>query len=412
MFDWFKNLLAGSHQADFLEPETSTDTVTTFSADEQRAQWDSALGGGNNFARTGNIEPVTNRNGGNVADTEKLVDTRHQLEAMAAGIIPNTESHDNSGETAETQNNALLVPDLSLLHGYGHPEEEGQEIPVGITRFQKGKKILDFVTVEHTGSVQDATHRTINEAITKGNPQVVITEGHATDMPDEAKKGIIEWTKREVEKVQNNNNVQEPNTYIPEAGYAAYLAAEQGITSVGGEISGNEFLVKMQEHGYSAEDMLAVQFMRQLETISPENRATMTEEEFVANHAQRLLAEANNIVNPQHHADIEPLTLNRFKKWYDTTRPLGDRNFLSVGHEDFVPHQNGEYLNKMACESGLVRDEHIAELLGDLINQNDHVTIVYGTGHLSSFRPLLEALFGSPGKLNVLDEDSTPKQAA
>lgn len=340
------------------------------------------------------------------ADELAIQQTRDKLSALSDG------TPDSSGEITETHKDAPLIPDLSLLHGYGHPEDEGEEIPIGITRFQKGKKILDFVTVDHTGNLLDASHRTINQAITKGKPQAVITEGHATDMPDEVKKVIIEGTKSEVEKVQKNNNVQDPNTYIPEAGYAAYLAAEQGVTSVGGEISGNEFLAKMQEHGYSAEDMLAVQFMRQLETISPDDRATMTEEEFVANHAQRLLVEANQIVNPQHQADIEPLTLDRFKKWYDTTQPLGDRSFLSVGHEDFVPHQQGEYLNKMACESGLVRDEHIAELLGDLINQNDHTTIVYGPGHLSSFRPVLEDMFGGPGELSVLDDDTTPKQAA
>lgn len=304
-----------------------------------------------------------------------------------------------SGTEAKTSEQLpLLTPDLlGLIHGYGHPEDEGQEIPVGITRFQMGKKILDFVTAQHTGNLQDSTHRTVKEAITTRNPQVVITEGHATDMSDEVRSGIIQWTKGEVEKVRENNNIQNPNMYIPEAGYAAYLAKECGIPSVGGEISGNEFLTKMQSHGYSLEDVLADSFMRQIETLPLKDRLTMTEEEFMTNHMERLLAKANQRVNPQRLDNIEPLTIDQFKQWYITHPLSGNRSFRSINHEDFVPRQQGEFTQKMACASGLVRDEHIAELFNELFKQNDHVAIVYGAGHLNSLRPLLENMFDGEG---------------
>ncbi|MGH7203039.1 MAG: hypothetical protein ACREHC_01180 [Candidatus Levyibacteriota bacterium] len=333
-------------------------------------------------------------------------------------------------EDAETPNTHHFSPDGSLFPDQGQDEEEKPPIPRGVTRFQRGDKILDWVSVDHTGNLQDRTHRTIVEAITTRNPQIVITEGHASYRgPDTSnsildnRKEIIDWTKEQVEKVQSNDGVQDPDIYIPEAGYAAYIAQEHGIPSIGGEITGKEFLDgmkarvnHMEPEGYSPEAVIADVFMRQVERMKLEDRKAMTEKEFETKYASEILEEANRRIDPLHETNTPPLTLDQFKEWFATHPLSGNRRYIDVEYGDFTPREDGSYSQVMACESGIVRDQHIAKLIADLHNQGiDRIMSVYGLNHLEYQRPVLEDedMYGSTGIFTeLLDKDTDQQQAA
>lgn len=320
-------------------------------------------------------------------------------------------------QTKITKPVTLLVPDLNLFPVQGFLKDARSEIPVGITRFQRGNKILDFVTVEHTGNLQDSVHRTVNAAITTHNPQIVITEGHptyrGTDTSNpiiDRRNEIIDQTKREVENVQQNNGVQDRNIYIPEAGYAALIAREHGIPSIGGEPSGKELFDLMKARGYSSEVVVTDRFLREIEKISPDKRQSMTDREFA-----ELLAKANELVDPLYTVSVPPLTFNQFKEWYARYPLSENRKFVNVVHKDFEPHQDGNYFQVLACSSGVVRDKHLVTLIADLHNQGyDKIMVVYGLDHLLSLRPVLEdrGMFGSSGIfMRLVGEDTSTQQA-
>src|SRR6185437_6205326 len=135
------------------------------------------------------------------------------------------------------------------------------------------------------------------------------------------------------------------DTYIPEAGYAAYVAREQGIPSIGGEPTGKELfdgmkarVTQMEPQGYPPEAVLADVFLREIEKLP--NRQAMTEEDFMTNHAPRLLTETNRRVDPLRTTSTPPLTMEKFKEWYATHPFSENRRFIDVDHKDFEPHAN------------------------------------------------------------------------
>lgn len=326
---------------------------------------------------------------------------------------------EDGSNTIEAPENTRFVPNISLIPEQGLPEVASPDIPVGVTHFQTpdGRKTFDLGSVEHTGSVNDTVHQTVKEAITTRNPQIVITEGHPTYKGSDTsnpiidrREDIIAWTKAEVERVQHNNGVQDRNRYIPEAGYAAYIAREHGIPSIGGEPAGQELFDLMKTRGYPPEAVVYDRFLREIEKISPEKRLTMTDDNFT-----ELLATTNELVDPLRTANVPPLVLDDFKQWYALHPLSGNRRFIDVVHKDFEPHQDGSYSQVMTCHSGVVRDQHLVRLIADLQNQGyNNIMAFYGLHHLPSIRPVLEdkGMFGSPGTFTKLVEDTPPQQTA
>lgn len=352
-------------------------------------------------------------NAGREADSVKarIEGVRANLSALRGNNGTRSgEVHTSAVSTSpDVESASLQPPNLDLVKGYRESREEKDP---GITMYTSpdGSIELRFINAKHhrvgtISGMDDPTLETVRRVIEDktNKPDFVIGEGHATDMTDAARKNLL----------SQNIELAKAGGEIPESGYAMYLAhqAEPQIQYIGGEISGAELFKQMQEqHGYSIQDVLAVNLMQQL---SAEKAETTDETEVETQYAYKLQKIIKRI-DPKDELKLQPanFTFDQFKNWCSEKKPFLDpkgtsseqttrEDFLSVSQDDFVPNIEGNFFQKWMAYSGEERDKHIASLLYENLNKPRKAgneprrgVIVYGADHLNSLDPVIQQMLG------------------
>lgn len=260
-----------------------------------------------------------------------------------------------------------VKPDLSLIGDYSERPQ-----PVGITRFGDKGQSVSFINARHysdTAETNNPTARTTAAAITLlSSPKAVIIE--ATDAGNPPKG---------------------------DPAYAAQLAGNKGIPVIAGEPKDADVFKAMEGRGYSTKDTMGMYLLRRLE------RDAYPSEEAFDKGVSKYFGEHKAF---DHIPKDQRMTAEEFKSWYAEHNQTG-KPFLQITGDDVGPSKTDTFFGKMTRDSGIVRDEHLAQVIADATNKHGDVLVVYGEGHLRTLKPVLEQMLGKGETTMVVPPPST-----
>jgi hypothetical protein len=286
---------------------------------------------------------------------------------------------------------APLVPDLSLIRDYdrGISEQENPSRTAYARHFYKGDKHLYYVAAGHELGPENATFKTVREAMARGKPQLIILEG----FPTQAGVSPVFYQDYVQKKAAENfHTAEEPE-------YTAHLAMQNNIPFIGGEPTDQEIFKQMNEKGYSDKDTAAFYLLRWIPRWVEQQG--VTEKDF-DKKAQDYL----DHFQYYHDANVPPekrLTVDEFKAWYAEHNDQPGRHFLQINSENVAPvrSQFASYFEKMSAATGEIRERHLDTAIGNAFKDHDNVLVVYGSGHLVQSRKVFEQMFGNAENIRV-----------
>jgi len=273
-----------------------------------------------------------------------------------------------------------LTPEDAVVP-YSPELEEAQPYALPFTaRFEKDDRSLLFVAANH--GCDPKTFRLIDDALATHRVRLVVIEGFPAARridPAELRRLLPEWAARDFCKGGG------------EPGYAAFRAAEQGVSFVGGEPDEHALVDAALKQGFTPEDLLGFYFVRQL----PQFRRDGTLEAKGLEGSFRFL-----IAAMAERASLEKagarFSLDVFRDWYQKKqgKPF---DAAAVGDEEPAPVPSGKYFTqRVSTVVGIVRDRLIVQRIATLLESHRNLLVVYGGSHFPTLRPALELLMGKP----------------
>jgi hypothetical protein len=272
---------------------------------------------------------------------------------------------------------STLHIDPSLIRPYAYADQSAEpfEAPY-VSVFSRADKTLVYLAAHHENLASGPTHKTVEAAIQKFKPNLVIIEGIQTSM------GLSPYRYPD-----HPEDCARPGiSSCSEAEYAAVLSKKAAIPFTGGEPDEKDILESVRARGYSPKDLIAFYTLRQVPQWvregSWESGHAQTKIERFVSYYERILATRTG------------LTLSELHSWYHER--LGRELDLDrLTAEDLAPisGENTTYLNRLSVEVGAARNLHLARLIESSINRYQNVLIVYGAGHLVSGRSMLNEAF-------------------
>ncbi len=280
----------------------------------------------------------------------------------------------------------ILSPDLSLIHPYTREDSE-KYTPVVFHHFHNGKKDLYYMASTHVSGINNPTCKTVELAIDKYKPQVVVVEGLPTE-EGFSPESFLEGIKKEMAGSHITSG---------EPPYVAYLAQQRNIPFIGGEPADTALFKAMEERGYPAKDVMAFYVLHWVPQDKREG-LPMDESSFAERSKHRLSEYSHN---------GETLIYEEFKAWYEKHK-TGNKHYLDIGIEDIIPYSSpgANYFQKLNSHTGILRDQNVLNTISSLLAHNDRVMVVYGNGHIVRSRPVLENMFQDKGEVIQLVPDN------
>ncbi len=276
---------------------------------------------------------------------------------------------------------ALAACDLSLIRNYErHGYAQLPHRAPFLAQFRQGKKQLSYIAAAHELGPENETFATIDDAIERGKPQLLILEGFETSsgespqfIQDEALKAADKHFKKSGECL-----------------YSAYHAMAANIPFMGGEAPTTAVFEHMASLGYTAKDVMAFYLLR----ITPQWRKEgLVNANNFDEYAARYLKKSQEF---SHIPAEEHLSVEEFKNWYAKHNSTG-LDYLSIDAQKMSPVHapDASYFERMQADVSIPREAHLDRTIADALTKYDRVMVVYGNGHYVQSAPVLEHMFGA-----------------
>ena len=252
--------------------------------------------------------------------------------------------------------------------------------PVAVTEFQRDEKHLYYINAHHVSGTDNPTCKTVQQSITRFNPDLVIVEGGETGTEN---NGFVKFVHEQAAKSGFKLG--------GETAYAAHLAMENNIPFIGGEPSDKTIFSCMKEKGYSAKEVMAFYLLRQIPQWRREG--VLGESTF----AERATKHLEHWRRASGTPGAAALSFEEFTRWYDKHNTTG-KTFLEIDNEDVRPTNApaDNYFRKLHYRLTAIRERHVDTVIGNSFTDHDRVLVVYGDGHFRSSRRVFEKALG-PG---------------
>lgn len=277
--------------------------------------------------------------------------------------------------------------DLSDLRPYS--EELNKQEPFAgeapyISTFTKSKFKLSFVAAEHVEGNKNSTCQTIKDEFKTGGFKFLLVEGMPFTKINDEKQ--IHVTK---ECIANNyKGCGEDNCAVQEA-------LSKKISFNYAEPDDLMIKSRIEQKNYTDRELLFFYGLRQIPQIIKQGAA---DEKTVKRRLNQYL---ENVAN--NRLFVDPIMKldefeNRFKDKLGRTL-----EYMKVDTDLVSPRvdENPEWSNKISFEVGQVREEFIAKMIEDRVNEYKKVIIVYGQGHLVKERIALQKAFSKVKNLKL-----------
>ncbi len=299
--------------------------------------------------------------------------------------------------STDTATPTLPKPDPSLLRDIG--SRDGKKIgDIHLDHYNAAGKDLYYIGTHHGKDFENKSHEIIGQAMRKYPPQIAVIEGLVTA------KGIspdLGFDPRKPSDVQRFMFRSEENIHT-----AQYLR-RKNIPYIGGEPTTEEIFKKLEENGYSQKDGMALHLLR---SVSIWNRSGSLNKEHFSQQANAFLNSQLFDFVPKENK----LTVDEFKAWYDAHKAeLGNKEVFQVTATDTNPNNiNPNYFQKMSAVMDRTRDENLLKVIGEALDKNDKVLVVYGNAHQYKSAPVFESMFAQkPTTERLILEEVQQKKA-
>lgn len=243
-----------------------------------------------------------------------------------------------------------------------------------LARFSRGDLRLWYVGALHESSRRSGTMALIRRVFDE-RPRFLVIEGVDNAMSEDDKLRYLAYAKR---------SCDERACPAGEPAFAALSADERHIPFAGGEPSDDRIAADLAKLGFSARDLFAFFFLRQL----PQDRVEGRLEEKRLPELYRETFRNHPILKP---ADFP---YEAFKLWY---REKNGKPFDLAGFDvdELAPVSAGRFFTqRISAAIDVTRNRFVVRLLAEKLDAHRRVAIVYGASHFLMEQAALEQELG------------------
>lgn len=273
-----------------------------------------------------------------------------------------------------------LTPEDAVLP-YSYELENAQPFARPfLARFEKDDRSLFFVAANH--GCDPKTFRLIDDVLATHRVRLVVVEGFPAGQginPPEYSRLLPGWAAADFCKGGG------------EPAYAAFRAAEHGVSFVGGEPDEHTLVDAALKHGFTPEDLLGFYFVRQLPQFRRDG--TLAAKGLDASFSFLIAAMAERAGLEKAGAQF---SLDEFRDWYQKKQ---GKTFdaAALDDEEPAPVPSGKYFTqRISTVVGIVRDRVILQRIASFLASHRDLLVVYGGSHFPTLRPAFELLMGKP----------------
>jgi len=244
---------------------------------------------------------------------------------------------------------------------------------------EKGSECLQYIAVSHaTGPKPTDTepgHPTfvmIQEAINTYRPNIIIAEGFTNEQHFLEHIGSI--------------CDREPG----ESMYTVQLAKANNIPFTGGEPTDILILKGLQQQNYTAEDMVAFYITQQLPQLWRNQNPILQSRNDLKVAVEKIISWYTGTL-------ISDFTYDKWQDWYKQHYGQMLPFEELIDDQLTAPCADGTILQKLAHETGLIRDREVLVRILEAKNKGfARILVVYGGSHYYTQHKTLERYFGIP----------------
>ncbi len=291
-------------------------------------------------------------------------------------------SHNVSFRSTSGEKSKPIAFNLSLIHTLSSVPTDGDVHPATLPYYgeyeQTGRKLI-YLATRHTSNIESKTHKGIDNIFERFKPEAVIVEVP----PFEGELG---------EEILNRCDSER----CVEGLYAYQKAKRLGINVIGGEPQHNEVLRVSLKNGLTEEEMIFFYTYRGVASWrqgDPERAYTPKKpieeiRRYIKHNKIRLGLEGARF----DYKDFVSIYLKNMRTPFDFKKTL---------YVDIAPYKDGHYIQKLSVVVDKAREESILKKTENLINSNNRVFIIYGSGHFLKHRPVLKNAFISENVISL-----------
>lgn len=289
--------------------------------------------------------------------------------------------HPNSDSTSEAHEKSVvgikIDPNLLLNWTAASADVSTAKSPA-LYRFKYANKSLRYLAARHSSDSNSDTFQIIKDAFKKSPPTIVIVEGFPTSLGFNSKQILASVSP----------DFGKESYTAGEPAYTIELASRDGVDFVGGEPDDHELFKIISSAGFSADDLIAYSFVRQ---IPQSIRAGNTNQAAIADDFRKYASWKIQSFGLPFSFSI---SFEKFKNWYEKNQgKIFDP--LKIENGESSPITDGKlFTQKIAAADLRARDEHIIDVISDCLNSHSDVLIVYGSSHYRIEHRAIEASLG------------------
>lgn len=271
--------------------------------------------------------------------------------------------------------------DLKLIAPYSTEAQarEPFEAPY-VVRYAKHGKKLTFIAADHENSVDSKTFRTIAHVFEEFAPQMVVLEGFENKGEESP-----EWYLQHARECESEGYKQ-----CGESSYAATLASQKNIPFVAGEPTDHFILGELRKKGFGTSDLMGFYIVRYI----PQWRRQGVLRQ---GSLERRIERVGSWILKEKFESHETFSWDGFAKWYlEKLKTPFDSGEISTESVSPRVDKTPTFLNRIAHEVGMVREQHLVTVIESSFKKHDRVLVIYGAGHLVKQRAVLKDMLGSP----------------
>jgi hypothetical protein len=255
--------------------------------------------------------------------------------------------------------------------------------------FQRGGKDLYFVAAVHSNAAYSPTFLLIRSLFVDHAFDAAVIEGLRADLGPSPADVLATY--------RRTSDAREYQ--MGEDALTAMLAADSGVPFIGGEPADEDVLRLLRPAGYGSADLLGFYFLRQIPQLRRDGSLKTRKIEDLYAGVMRtyddLLASRQEL----------PRTYAQFLEWYRRTAGA-DFDAGTIDYEALAPLVDGTPIQRIASVVDRARNAFTVEEIARVLRKRDCVIVVYGSSHIASQRPALEAMMGRP-----VDQGAAPVSA-
>lgn len=280
---------------------------------------------------------------------------------------------------------AVFNPELSLILEAG-ADNLGKKSPY-LVRYAKGDRLLSFVAAKHGNKTKNAGTFALVESEFKAlGPDIVIIEGVFTAClacPPNCAAAFGAGTQGPFEKSECGDRVSRVDSQsgLTEAYYAANLAYynDPRIPFIGGEILNADLKAHILK-GFQADKFKQFYILRAL------GGAKQDGADCTVDSVKKISAEALKKFNLE-FSESQTITVQEVAYF---------QRACKNSQWAVQPNAKGTFSQKISAASSRVRDQHLAQVIANMLKGYKKVLVVYGGGHYDTLYKVLDGMLGTP----------------